>query len=233
MASSFSISTMSLGQNLHTKARFPKVTIQIWHESVCSSVTTLLIGGLVIFGGNSHWNSTQIPRCKAGTDCLRSLACLLDVWRGESAISWKWWMCDAPIVFEFVALLYRNCFLKDSQHVRCSEQCESVPSVGPQSGCSIGWIPNFTNESQTAMTCNLSISCHSCNSNLQKMQTGIWMTNWPAILEAWPRWGEYDILEAVHNQTYATTTLHTRSNCVPWPTFFFGCRNVKAAVDAC
>lgn len=43
---------------------------------------------------------------------------------------------------------------------------------------------------------------------------------WPAFWmygedsqHAWPRWGEYDILEAVHNQTYATTTLHTRSNC--------------------
>ncbi|CAJ1353316.1 unnamed protein product [Effrenium voratum] len=31
--------------------------------------------------------------------------------------------------------------------------------------------------------------------------------------QAWPRWGEYDILEAVHNQTFATTTLHTRNNC--------------------
>lgn len=43
---------------------------------------------------------------------------------------------------------------------------------------------------------------------------------WPAFWmygedsqHAWPRWGEYDILEAVHNQTYATTTLHTRANC--------------------
>ena len=75
---------------------------------------------------------------------------------------------DFSYCFEFVALLYRNCFLKDSQHVRCSEQRESVPSVDPQSGCSIGWIPKFTNESQTVMTCNLSISCHSCNSNLKE-----------------------------------------------------------------
>mmetsp|Transcript_25405 Transcript_25405/g.60515 ORF Transcript_25405/g.60515 Transcript_25405/m.60515 type:complete len:660 (-) Transcript_25405:77-2056(-) len=43
---------------------------------------------------------------------------------------------------------------------------------------------------------------------------------WPAFWmygedsqHAWPRWGEYDILEAVHNQTFATTTLHTRNNC--------------------
>lgn len=43
---------------------------------------------------------------------------------------------------------------------------------------------------------------------------------WPAFWmygedsqHAWPRWGEYDILEAVHNQSFATTTLHTRDHC--------------------
>lgn len=30
---------------------------------------------------------------------------------------------------------------------------------------------------------------------------------------AWPRWGEYDILESVHTLDFATTTLHTRSGC--------------------
>ncbi|CAE7159609.1 unnamed protein product, partial [Symbiodinium pilosum] len=30
---------------------------------------------------------------------------------------------------------------------------------------------------------------------------------------AWPRWGEYDILESIHNRTYAATTLHTRADC--------------------
>jgi len=30
---------------------------------------------------------------------------------------------------------------------------------------------------------------------------------------AWPRWGEYDILESVHNLDFSTTTLHTKENC--------------------
>lgn len=43
---------------------------------------------------------------------------------------------------------------------------------------------------------------------------------WPAFWmfgedahHAWPRWGEYDILEAVHNFSQAATTLHTRDRC--------------------
>ncbi|CAE6972292.1 unnamed protein product [Symbiodinium natans] len=43
---------------------------------------------------------------------------------------------------------------------------------------------------------------------------------WPAFWmfgedaqHAWPRWGEYDILESVHNRTQSATTLHTRSDC--------------------
>eukprot|EP00930_Biecheleria_cincta_P101944 TRINITY_DN9359_c0_g2_i1.p1 TRINITY_DN9359_c0_g2~~TRINITY_DN9359_c0_g2_i1.p1 ORF type:complete len:635 (-),score=72.48 TRINITY_DN9359_c0_g2_i1:214-2118(-) len=43
---------------------------------------------------------------------------------------------------------------------------------------------------------------------------------WPAFWmfgedshHAWPRWGEYDILESVHTLPYATTTLHTREGC--------------------
>mmetsp|Transcript_47817 Transcript_47817/g.86172 ORF Transcript_47817/g.86172 Transcript_47817/m.86172 type:complete len:603 (-) Transcript_47817:135-1943(-) len=44
--------------------------------------------------------------------------------------------------------------------------------------------------------------------------------SWPAwwmfgedSQHAWPRWGEYDILESVHNLTWSATTLHTRANC--------------------
>ncbi|CAE7678013.1 unnamed protein product [Symbiodinium sp. CCMP2456] len=43
---------------------------------------------------------------------------------------------------------------------------------------------------------------------------------WPAFWmfgddaqHAWPRWGEYDILESIHVENYATTTLHTRASC--------------------
>ncbi|CAJ1403047.1 unnamed protein product [Effrenium voratum] len=43
---------------------------------------------------------------------------------------------------------------------------------------------------------------------------------WPAFWmfgddaqHAWPRWGEFDILESIHMLNYATTTLHTRDNC--------------------
>lgn len=43
---------------------------------------------------------------------------------------------------------------------------------------------------------------------------------WPAFWmfgddaqHAWPRWGEYDILESIHMTNYATTTLHTRRSC--------------------
>ncbi|CAK9039163.1 Probable glycosidase C21B10.07 [Durusdinium trenchii] len=43
---------------------------------------------------------------------------------------------------------------------------------------------------------------------------------WPAFWmfgddaqHAWPRWGEYDILESIHMLNYATTTLHTRESC--------------------
>ncbi|CAK0892080.1 unnamed protein product [Prorocentrum cordatum] len=43
---------------------------------------------------------------------------------------------------------------------------------------------------------------------------------WPAFwmygeddAHTWPRWGEYDIIEAVHTDTRAKTTLHTRQNC--------------------
>eukprot|EP00930_Biecheleria_cincta_P001239 TRINITY_DN102388_c0_g1_i1.p1 TRINITY_DN102388_c0_g1~~TRINITY_DN102388_c0_g1_i1.p1 ORF type:complete len:569 (+),score=76.81 TRINITY_DN102388_c0_g1_i1:39-1709(+) len=44
--------------------------------------------------------------------------------------------------------------------------------------------------------------------------------SWPAFWmfgedaqHAWPRWGEYDIVEAVHNISQAATTLHTRDHC--------------------
>eukprot|EP00439_Symbiodinium_sp_Y106_P041969 s3579_g5.t1 len=43
---------------------------------------------------------------------------------------------------------------------------------------------------------------------------------WPAFWmfgddaqHVWPRWGEFDIWEAIHTQNAATTTLHTRENC--------------------
>lgn len=43
---------------------------------------------------------------------------------------------------------------------------------------------------------------------------------WPAFWmfgedsqHAWPRWGEYDILESVHTSSYATCTLHTKAGC--------------------
>jgi len=45
---------------------------------------------------------------------------------------------------------------------------------------------------------------------------GAWPAWWMFGEDAqhtWPRWGEYDILEAVHKQPFATTTLHTREHC--------------------
>lgn len=73
-------------------------------------------------------------------------------------------------------------------------------------------------------------SCSAAPRSNEKFSDGLFVLDldhapiacgaWPAFWmygedsqHAWPRWGEYDILEAVHNQSFATTTLHTRENC--------------------
>eukprot|EP00931_Biecheleriopsis_adriatica_P048497 TRINITY_DN28016_c0_g1_i1.p1 TRINITY_DN28016_c0_g1~~TRINITY_DN28016_c0_g1_i1.p1 ORF type:complete len:456 (+),score=85.87 TRINITY_DN28016_c0_g1_i1:70-1368(+) len=45
---------------------------------------------------------------------------------------------------------------------------------------------------------------------------GIWPAWWmfgEDSQHSWPRWGEFDIIEAVHKQSQATSTLHTKEGC--------------------